>query len=185
MDLAGFVRSYPGAVDDVLAADLIGLPGGSRMDEEWRRCSMTPVTGEPLERFRRVVLKCFDDYRALAPKTLWFCTLLENPNVVRYEPSTERPEHFHEHSDAWDVASATRQISVIAYLNDVVEGGETVFTGFPRSQRCEKGTILLFPSSFLFHHLARPPESGPKIVVVSWIHFGNNGAPTYLTTPLS
>jgi hypothetical protein len=184
MDLSGFVRTYPGAIDDVLAAELASLPGAVKIDEDWRRCSLAPVAGEPLERFRSVVRECFDDYRALAPDTLWFCTLLENPYVVRYEASTDRPEHFHEHSDSWDIASATRQISVVAYLNDVVLGGETVFTGFDRSQRCEKGTVLLFPSSFLFHHLARPPESGPKIVVVSWIHFGNGGAPAYLTTPL-
>src|SRR5579875_3800937 len=120
VDPMRFVRTYPGAVDGALAAELIALPGGAKMDEDYRRCSVTPVVGDVLERFRGVVRECFADYRASSPRTLAFCTLLEQPNVLRYEPSADRPELFHEHADAWNVASATRQVSVIAYLNDVV-----------------------------------------------------------------
>lgn len=72
----------------------------------------------------------------------------------------------------------------IHQLNDVAEGGETVFPHLGHIQRCEKGTVLLFPANFMYHHLARPPVSGPKIVLVTWIHFGNDGLPTYLTSPL-
>ncbi len=154
------------------------------MDLSHRRCSLTPIVGDVLERFRSVVRECFLDYRAIST-TLYFCTRLEAPNVLRYEPSTpDRPEWFHEHADAYNCPSATRQVSVVAYLNDVAVGGETVFTAFDHSQRCEKGTVLFFPSNYLYHHLARPPESGPKIVVVTWLHFGNDGQPTYLTMPL-
>jgi hypothetical protein len=184
-DFAQHVRTYPGAVDDALIADLIALPGAVKMDEQYRRCSLTPVVGDVLDRFRGVVRECFADYRASAPKTLNFCTLLEAPNILRYEPATDPPEHFHEHADAWNIPSATRVVSVIAYLNDVARGGETVFTTFNRSQRCEKGAVLFFPSSYLYHHLARPPESGPKIVVVTWLHFGNGpGVTGYRTAPL-
>ncbi|WP_415624242.1 2OG-Fe(II) oxygenase, partial [Mycobacterium intermedium] len=183
-DLARFVRTYPGAIDDALAADLIALPGAQELDLDYRRCSLTPVVGDVLLRFCSVVRECFADYCGTS-RTLNFCTRLEAPNVVRYEPSTpDRPEWFHEHADAWSIASATRQVSVVAYLNDVAEGGETVFTGFDFSQRCEKGTVLFFPSNYLYHHIARPPESGSKIVVVSWIHFGNGGESTYVTVPL-
>ncbi len=183
-DLARFVRTYPGAVDDTLAADLIALPGAELLDLGHRRCSLTPVVGDVLDRFRGAVRECFADYCTISA-TLDFCTLLEGPNVLRYQPSTpDHPEWFHEHADAWNVASATRQVSVIAYLNDVVQGGETVFPALDYSQRCEKGSVVLFPSNYLYHHIARPPESGPKIVVVTWIHFGNDGQPVYLTTPL-
>lgn len=180
-----YVRTYPGAVDDALIADLIALPGTVKIDSDYRRCSATPVDGDALERFRGVVRECFADYREMAPNPLRACTRLEcPPNVLRYEPSMDPPEHFTEHSDAWDCTTATRQVSVIAYLNDVTQGGETVFTWLDHSQRCEKGTVLLFPSSYVYRHLARPPESGPKIVVVSWIHFGTGGVPTLPTTPL-
>jgi hypothetical protein len=183
-ELRQFVRTYAGVVDDALIADLVGLPGAVTIDQDWRRCSSTPVVGEVLDRYRAVVRECFEDYRTLST-TLNSCSLLEAPNVLRYEPSTpDRPEWFHEHADSWDIASATRQVSVVTYLNDVAEGGETVFTPLDLTQRCVKGTMLLFPSNYMYHHMARPPESGPKIVVVTWVHFGNNGVPTFLTTPL-
>jgi len=184
-DLSAFVRVYPGVIDDALIADLLALSGGRKSDEDWRRCLITPVVGDVLDRFRDVVRECFVDYRTIST-SLHFCTLLEDPNVLRYEQSTpERPEWFHEHADAWSVTSATRQISVIAYLNDVEKGGETVFTSFDHAQPCEKGTIVMFPSNYLYHHLARPPESGPKSVVVTWIHYGNGGVPKLATTPLN
>lgn len=182
-DFRRHVRSYPGAVDDELIADLMALPGAVKMDEAWRRCSVTPVTGDVLERFNSVVHACFADYRELS-STLNFCTRLEVPNVLRYGLSSpDRPEWFHGHADAWDVTSATRQVSVIAYLNDVKQGGETVFESLDYSQRCEKGTLLFFPANYLYHHCARPPESGEKVVVVTWLHFGNNGTPAYSTVP--
>ncbi len=182
-DFRHHVRTYPNAMDDELIADLIALPGAVRMDEDWRRCSLTPVTGGVLERFTAAVHACFADYRNLS-STLNFCTRIELPNVLRYGLSNpDRPEWFHGHADCWDIASASRQVSVVAYLNDVEQGGETVFETIDLKQRCEKGSILMFPSNYLYHHSARPPESGEKVVVVTWLHFGNNGEPRYTTVP--
>lgn len=182
-DLRHYIRTYPDAIDDALIADLMELPGTVKMDEDWRRCSITPVTGGVLERFIGIVRTCFADYREVS-STLNFCTRIELPNVLRYGVSNpDRPEWFHEHSDSWDVRSATRQVSVVAYLNDVAQGGETVFESLDVSQRCEKGSILFFPSNYLYHHSARPPESNEKVVVVTWLHFGNNGEPAYTSVP--
>ena len=177
-DLRRFVRTYPGALDDDLIAELLAVEDGRiRSEAEWRRCSLTPVAGDVLTRFSHVTDKCFADYRTLS-RILNYCDLLEVPNVIRYEPrNPDRPDWFHEHADAWDVTSATRQVSVVAYLNDVAEGGETEFPLLEFSQRCEKGTVLMFPSNFMFQHLAHPPRSGPKAVVVTWFHFGNQGVP--------
>ena len=83
-DLGRFVRTYPGAIDDALAADLIALPGAEKLDLGHRRCSLTPVVGDVLERFRSVVRECFADYRGIST-TLYFCTRLEEPNVRPYE----------------------------------------------------------------------------------------------------
>ena len=183
-DLRRFVRTYPHALDDTLIADLTALEGGYRSDVDWRRCFITPVSGEALDRFRAVVGTCFADYRQLS-RTLGSCTLIEEPIVIRYDAATsDRPDWFHEHVDAWSVPSASRQVSVVAYLNDVAEGCETEFGSLGYTQRCEKGTILMFPSNFLFEHVALPPRSGPKNVAVSWLHFGNDGTPAKPVTPL-
>lgn len=185
-DLRRFVRTYPDALDGDLIADLLALEEGrTRSEVDWRRCSLTPVTGDVLTRFSHIAEKCFADYRALS-RILNYCDLLEIPNVIRYELwNSDQPDWFHEHADAWDVTSATRQVSLVAYLNDVAEGGETEFPLLEFSQRCEKGTILMFPSNFMFQHLAHPPRSGPKAVLVTWFHFGNQGVPVKNTMRLN
>lgn len=184
VELQSFIRTYPGAMDDELIDDLIALPGARFMDESYRRCSLTSVDGEPLDRFRKVIRDCFEDYRQIST-TLNFCTLIESPNILRYEPAGDEPQHFHEHADAWNIPSSTRQVSILAYLNDVDEGGETVFPHLGQSISCKKGLVALFPANFLYHHLAKEPESNTKIILVTWLHFGNDGTPTYRTSKLA
>jgi hypothetical protein len=101
---------------------------------------------------------------------------IEAPNVFRYDvaPEGEPAHHFHRHADAWDMASASRVISIIAYLNDVTEGGETIFS-CGLTARPQKGIALVFPSAPIFEHEARPPVSGPKYVLVGWVHFDGQG----------
>ena len=58
-----------------------------------------------------------------------------NENYAKYKQehsngvlNLNSPNIFHNHADCWNFATATRQISLIVYLNDVDEGGETNFT---------------------------------------------------------
>lgn len=183
--LKRFVRAYPKALPDELVEALIAVPvpETSRIDHDWRRCSLTPIKGGPLDDFKRIVRRLLDDYRR-GVKTLNACTRIERPGVLRYEPRTDGPpDHFHEHADSWHIGTATRQISVVGYLNDVDEGGETVFPHWGIAQRPTRGTVLLFPASFAFSHLARPPVSNTKIAIVTWLHFATEGSTPH-TEPL-
>jgi hypothetical protein len=80
------------------------------------------------------------------------------------------------------------KISIIAYLNDVKEGGETIFDA-NSSEREEQsiaprtGRGLIFSSSFCFQHRGEAPKSGPKYVLVAWLHFDGTGH-AYTTMPL-
>jgi prolyl 4-hydroxylase len=78
--------------------------------------------------------------------------------------------------------TASRQVSVIVYLNDVTEGGETSFdAGTAVEPRA--GRVLVFPSSFCFQHRGNPPVSNSKYVLVAWLHFDGTGH-AYTTLPL-
>jgi hypothetical protein len=97
-------------------------------------------------------------------------TSIEVPNVVRYEPAND---FFHEHIDTWNYESALRQISVIVYLNDVEEGGETVFERQKEGVCAKEGRALFFPSTFSHPHTAKPAISGRKYAMVIWLGFPN------------
>lgn len=171
------VHVYLDGLDASLCDELLALARVSPnlIDTPWRRCWQAPIDGAALARFKRALRPLAAKYCALSP-TLNFCSMLEAPNVLGYDPDQgDKPHHFHEHADAWSVATATRQVSIIAYLNDVERGGETFFPGLAEIVRPRRGTVLMFPSNWGFSHLARAPKSGPKLVAVSWLHFGGEG----------
>jgi predicted 2-oxoglutarate/Fe(II)-dependent dioxygenase YbiX len=61
----------------------------------------------------------------------------------------------------------TRQFSIVVYLNDDFEGGETEFQF--TSVKPQKGACLIFPSNFMFNHCARPVYNGVKYSCASWL----------------
>lgn len=62
-----------------------------------------------------------------------------------------------------------RIITYLWYLNDVVEGGETAFSGtYNIRPRC--GTLLLFPACWTFPHCGKMPISSDKYIITGWIY---------------
>ena len=60
-------------------------------------------------------------------------------------------------------------ITMIFYLNDVEEGGETEFV-FDYKVAPKEGRVLIFPSSFVYPHRGIMPVSGPKYTVTTFIY---------------
>lgn len=164
---ASFIRVYHDAIPRDLRVELMSLTASHRIDEAWRSCGTSYVRDDLFGRLVAALRPAIDRYGEIAPTTK-SCHDIELPMVVRYEPVWD---HFHEHADAWNAATATRQVAIVGYLNDVGLGGETEFPAFDVRVRPEAGTVLFFPSSFVFSHLAHPPISGPKFAVVTWLHF--------------
>ena len=178
--------AVPVALCRSLMAGVDALPTPPRIEEHWRRCACVPVGslggGALLRPVVDVIAKHFLPYRDRVDSggVLNFCSQVETPNVLRYDVATDttKPEHFAEHSDAWDRLTATRQVSVLLYLNDVDAGGDTVFPRIRRRVSPKAGRLVLFPSSFLFNHRADPVFLGSKYVVVTWLHFPDGPQPT-------
>lgn len=120
-----------------------------------------------------MIKKCFDTtfskYKLDTKdpvKGITIACKMEQPSIIKYNKDVEA--HFNEHADNWNDASAARQVSVIAFLNDVKEGGETKFTIHNKSVVPEKGKILMFPSFFTYPHMGCQPKSNDKYIVVTW-----------------
>jgi 2OG-Fe(II) oxygenase superfamily len=167
------------------------LHGGThRVEEAWRRCTILPLPAAEVLGSTELYAACktalshhVDAYKKKhGSGTLNFCTKLEKPSVVSYDPQAAQTEHFHAHADAWSVESATRVLSLILFLNDVAEGGETEFPDHDVSVKPRAGKLLLFPSAFTHIHVAKPPVSSKKYVFISWLHFGGEGV-RYATLP--
>ena len=88
----------------------------------------------------------------------------EGLNVLKYTEG----QQYKWHSDAQPGLEATnRLISVITYLNDDFEGGETEMGGGLK-YKPKKGKALIFPSNWNYPHRACPVIKGTKYAIVTW-----------------
>ena len=96
----------------------------------------------------------------------------EAPRIKRYEPNEGV---FDWHVDSFDEASAKRALVMFWYLNDVEEGGETVFDiGEEVKVEPKAGTVCCFPPHWTFPHKGATPISGPKYVISSYVWLPNS-----------
>ncbi len=149
-------------------------------DTDHRRCDIyegMDSHNESFGRFKVVIRKIFERYkRELDNNNLHHLRVLEAPNIICYSnDDTDGVNRFGTHCDTWNMATASRQLSLILYLNDVDEGGKTTFTDLGIEVKPKKGRVLIFPPFHMFTHTGESPISNPKYIIVAWIHFGGTG----------
>jgi len=149
------------------------------LNESYRKCKQyfIPVENEIIPIVKERLKLAVDEYKSMVPDNnhLAFASQMEQPSVLRYDVNAE--DHFHLHSDNWNSASACRQLSVVAYLSDCEEGGETIFPNQEIILKPKQGTVVLFPAFYTHPHLATSPVSEAKYCLVTWLCYAITGAP--------
>lgn len=84
-------------------------------------------------------------------------------HLLRYDQSGYLPAHQ-------DQGVSTRVLSVLLYLNDDYEGGEITFRHSNITMKPEPGSVLFFPSNFLYVHEVAPITKGPRYALPNWYH---------------
>lgn len=83
--------------------------------------------------------------------------------------------YYMEHVDTcpWVIdshgADVTRILAIIVYLNDVEDGGETVFPLQNYKVKAKAGKVAMFPTSWMFPHAGRVPYSTDKWMISSFV----------------
>lgn len=95
----------------------------------------------------------------------------EELRMKRYVPGTG--EQFYPHNDAADVRSCHRFLVYFWYLNDVAEGGETVFYRLDRPMKVQprQGRLIMFPVAFPYLHAGLEPISNNKYIVGGYLQY--------------
>tara|TARA_R110000851_G_scaffold57787_6_gene134522 strand:+ start:142 stop:726 length:585 start_codon:yes stop_codon:yes gene_type:complete len=94
-------------------------------------------------------------------------TRYEDAHVLKYEPNNGF-YHYHYDSDGGDIGN--RIISIIIYLNDVEEGGETEFSYINEGPiKPNQGDVIIFPSGPTHTHRGKIPVSNSKYIAVFWL----------------
>lgn len=88
--------------------------------------------------------------------------------LKRYRPTGD--ERFQPHFDSIGPV-ANRYLVLLWYLNDVAEGGETAFVDLDLAVTPKAGRLLIFPPYWMFQHEGRPPRSGDKYILSTYLLF--------------
>jgi prolyl 4-hydroxylase len=88
--------------------------------------------------------------------------------MKRYRPGGQ--EGFQPHFDAFGPA-CNRYLVFLWYLNDVAEGGETDFCDLGVKVEPRAGRLLMFPPYWMFQHAGRPPVTGDKYIISTYLLF--------------
>lgn len=98
----------------------------------------------------------------------------EELRMKRYLPNGQ--DEFQFHVDVSSYSNAKRFLVYFWYLNDVSEGGETVFQKNRNSEpilevKPVEGRLLMFPPLWTHPHIGRKPISGPKYIIGGYLHY--------------
>ena len=100
---------------------------------------------------------------------------IERFRIKRYH--TGKNEGFNTHCDVMNLLSCSRFLSFLWYLNDVDEGGETIFNN--KVVTPQKGRLVIFPPMWIFPHMGVEPISNTKYIMSSYLRYNkilNRGA---------
>lgn len=92
---------------------------------------------------------------------------LEQFRIKKYE--TNGTDQFDTHVDVVEYGTARRYLSFLWYLNDVNDGGKTVFKEIEIQPK--QGTLIMFPPMWMYPHRGEPPISNPKYIMSTYLHY--------------
>jgi len=84
-------------------------------------------------------------------------------SILKYSKSGYLPPHQ-------DQGVSSRVLSTVAYLNDDYIGGEIYFPYVDIKLKPIAGSIIFFPSNFVYVHEVRSIEEGTRYSIPQWYH---------------
>jgi len=182
--LRHFLRVYDGDLDAPLCQRLIdsfnGLerfqrPNGGQPGFEasaWTELNVTRLSDPGfLGAFRTRIDAALERYNrdVALPIAIPNSPKMSDLVMKRYRPGGR--EAFQPHFDSiYDMSN--RFMVFLWYLNDVAEGGTTVFTSLDgHAVAARQGRLLMFPPYWMYQHAGTPPVSGDKYILSTYLLF--------------
>ena len=181
--LDNFVRVYDGAMPAAVCQRLVDtfenfpehqIANGRSVrsgleDSQWTEMDVGKLANRELkQQFHQWI----QDYKARYEHDCGLAEALPAPGgyaqliLKRYRNSGD--ERFQTHFDSLrDVSN--RYLVILWYLNDVAEGGETLFPDLELGVQPKAGRLLMFPPYWMYRHTALPPRSGPKYIISTYL----------------
>lgn len=145
---------------------------GGKVDKTIRNCNSLLISDKELIAQNLEVRQKIDEelYKSLSLATEKYCETYRNCSIrkddgfilLRYKTG----EFYVQHTDD---GVDNRTLTCIMILNDEYEGGKLKFFSGKYTPELKKGSIIIFPSAFLFPHQVTKVTSGVRYSIVCWI----------------
>lgn len=142
------------------------------VDFKYKKSDLVPDNSNEYKELASVWQQCYDrkfpaveQYRSmfnLAELRYW-----EAFNFIRYGEG----QHFMEHHDHGYSYNCT--VSLVGYLNDNYEGGELSFRLQGLKIKPKAGDLYIFPSNYMYPHVAEKVTSGIKYSLVTMLDYSS------------
>ena len=129
-----------------------------------------PIDGSPTDLFywnfvKAEIHRAYLLYKSKFPHMV--TSKLNQVDLLKYTPGGKYETHIDQ------CTAFPRHLSVIMNLNDEYEGGELMFTD-QHSNEVKKlklgmGSVVFFPSNFMYPHSILPIKKGTRYSIVSWL----------------
>ena len=122
-----------------------------------------------LKQYIELLYECYSEYLAEWPFLKGLSDRLDiGPfNIQRYLPS----DHFQMvHAERMSLATSHRVLAWMTYLNDVEEGGATLFTHYDLEIIPKRGKTLIWPADWTHAHCGKVINKGSKYIITGWLH---------------
>lgn len=108
----------------------------------------------------------------------WYGIRFDRPepcSILRYGPGQQYKRHVDNilltnRFVEVEQGLPTRDVSIVGYLNDDFEGGETFFDRQNLTIQPKRGSVIVFPAYYTHPHQALPVRSGQKYAWTTWLY---------------
>lgn len=152
--------------------DWIPSATGSGINQDIRNCDIINISERIVieknfdlrkeldEKFYVCASQAINEYRKLFPEVASESDT--GYNLLRYNTG----QFYVQHTDSFKAQQRTVSCSFL--LNDDYEGGEFAFFNREIMIRGGKGSIVMFPSNFMYPHEIMPVTSGTRYSIITW-----------------
>ncbi len=147
------------------------LPTISGIDKKTRNVkgyhlnSETPTNMVYWNYIKQEIERLYAFYKAKFPKIM--SNKITQIDLLKYSVGGK----YEVHIDQFTITP--RHLSIIINLNDDYEGGDLIFTDQKEKEikrlKLGKGSIVFFPSNFMYPHSIQPITKGTRYSIVSWL----------------
>tara|TARA_R110000824_G_scaffold231527_1_gene419428 strand:- start:438 stop:983 length:546 start_codon:yes stop_codon:yes gene_type:complete len=114
---------------------------------------------------KKEIERTYTFYKVKFPKMM--SSKINQIDLLKYSPGGK----YKTHTDHY--TNSPRHLSIIINLNDNYEGGDLVFTDQKEKEikrlTLSKGSIVFFPSNFMYPHGIQPITKGTRYSIVAWL----------------